>query len=384
MTPTLELKRIRIPLRASFRHAAAERAETESVLVEAHSRGGAVGHGEGCPRRYVTGEDLSSVRAFFLEHRAVLCEEIAAIRDLIAWEAAHRRQIDRNPSAWCAIELAWLDALARERGASVEALLGLPELRGAFRYSAVIGVEPDDVFAAVVQRYSAAGFTDFKVKLSGELRRDRAHLAYLSRHAPAGWRLRLDANNLWDDRLHAARYLESLECPFFAIEEPLRPANRYAALADVAAALRTRVILDESCLRAKQLDHLAPAEQCAAHGSDAGPTPPWIINVRVSKMGGILRSLRVVDGARRRGIPIVVGAQVGETSILTRAALTVANQAADILAAQEGAFGTLLLAADVCEPELVFGRGGILEPSALPAPGFGLAVGADLPFLAPL
>ncbi len=60
-------------------------------------------------------------------------------------------------------------------------------------------------------------------------------------------------------------------------------------------------------------------------------------------MGGLLRSLNVAEAARRRGIPIVVGAQVGETSVLTRAALVVARSAGDRLLAQEGAFGTYLL-----------------------------------------
>lgn len=378
MTAALELKRINIPFRAAFRHASAERARTESVWVEVISQSGAIGHGEACPRRYVTGEDLSSVRAFFLAYRGALCEEIANLGDLVAWGAAHRGEIDRNPAAWCAIELAWLDALAKERGGSVEALLGLPEIQGTFRYSAVIGVERDDGFAATVERYLAAGFSDFKLKLSGDCSLDRAHLGWLERHAPAGSSLRLDANNLWADRFLAARYLENLECPALAIEEPLRPANRYAALAELATALRTRVILDESCIRAEQLEDLiAPAR-------DVSWAQPWIVNVRVSKMGGLLRSLSVVDTARARGIPVVIGAHVGETSLLTRAALTVASRAADILLAQEGAFGTMLLEADVCDPPLMFGRGGILEPAAAPTPGFGLALRNDLPFFTPV
>jgi len=42
-------------------------------------------------------------------------------------------------------------------------------------------------------------------------------------------------------------------------------------------------------------------------------------------MGGILRSLAIAEQAKQIGIPIIIGAQVGETSILTRAALTLAT-----------------------------------------------------------
>ena len=51
-----------------------------------------------------------------------------------------------------------------------------------------------------------------------------------------------------------------------------------------------------------------------------------------------------------------------------------AHASRDILLAQEGAFGTLLLERDVCDPPLMFGAGGVLDTAAYPAlePGFGL------------
>ena len=81
-------------------------------------------------------------------------------------------------------------------------------------------------------------------------------------------------------------------------------------------------------------------------------------------MGGILRSLAIAEEAKARGIPIIIGAQVGETSILTRAALTVANQYRDILLAQEGAFGTYLLEHDITSTLscLAKGAGLMLKP----------------------
>ena len=77
-------------------------------------------------------------------------------------------------------------------------------------------------------------------------------------------------------------------------------------------------------------------------------------------MGGLLRSLEVARAARKANVGLIVGAQVGETSVLTRAALAVAHASRDILVAQEGAFGTLLLERDVCDPSLTFGAGGVL------------------------
>ncbi len=68
---------------------------------------------------------------------------------------------------------------------------------------------------------------------------------------------------------------------------------------------------------------------------------------------------------------MIVGAQVGETSILTRAALTLASGYRTSLIAQEGAFGTHLLERDVIDPPLMFGVGGKLHTASASTIGFG-------------
>ena len=78
---------------------------------------------------------------------------------------------------------------------------------------------------------------------------------------------------------------------------------------------------------------------------------------------------------------MIVGAQVGETSLLTRAALTLATAAFDLLAGQEGAFGTHLLSRELCRPVLMFGPGGELGGDVVEAlagmPGYGLVRAGD-------
>ena len=351
-----------IPFKVAFRHASAERAETSSVWVGSVSEGGVVGRGESCPRPYVTGETIESAQAFFSRHEAALCAQVVDLESLRSWMAERRHELDGNPAAWCAIELAILEMLAIESGVAIEKLLALPPLAGRFQYSAVLGDMSHDAFQATAGQYRRQGFTDFKVKLSGNLDRDREKIALL-REWP-GIRVRVDANNLWRTADEAIAFLPALDYPLFGVEEPIAPGE-YAQLARIAARLGCKMILDESFLRASQMDQLA---------ADADA---WIINLRVSKMGGLLRSLDVARAARKANVGLIVGAQVGETSVLTRAALAVAHASRDILVAQEGAFGTLLLERDVCHPSLTFGAGGVLDVAAYPAlerPGFGLTV----------
>jgi len=133
----------------------------------------------------------------------------------------------------------------------------------------------------------------------------------------------------------------------------------------VAQQCRVKIIADESLRFARQLEALAEPSA-------------WIVNVRVSKMGGIVRSLDVVAAAARAGIDVIVGCQVGETSLLTRAALAVIASAPGAVVGAEGAFGTHLLARDLTDRTIMWGYGGMLRGRDVPdRSGGGLGLRLD-------
>ena len=80
-------------------------------------------------------------------------------------------------------------------------------------------------------------------------------------------------------------------------------------------------------------------------------------NIRLSKCGGIAGSLAIAKLAQDAGIKIQVGAQVGETGILSAAGRTFAAHLPALVSA-EGSFGTWLLAEDVTFENVAFGLGG--------------------------
>jgi L-alanine-DL-glutamate epimerase-like enolase superfamily enzyme len=362
---TLYGSSLTVPFKGAFRHAAAERAATQTVWVTARADGLA-GYGEGCPREYVTGESLHSAGSFIAQYAPDLRASVHDLPTLRSWAHQHVSDIDRNPAAWAAVELALLDLIAKVGHMSVESLLGMPAIHGHFRYTAVLGDAAPAQFAGQLAHYLKAGFRDFKVKLAGDESRDSAKVRALKEAGLSGRAVRIDANNVWHSAHDAIGALEALDCGFYAIEEPLQPGD-FAGMARLAAMLDTKIILDESVLGPEQLDRIPGAPE------------RWIVNLRVSKMGGVLRSLEVVSGLRRRRLGLIIGAQVGETSVLTRAALTVAHAARDILVAQEGAFGTHLLERDVVEPPLMFGSGGILDVSETALTGHGWGLSVNLP-----
>jgi muconate cycloisomerase len=94
-------------------------------------------------------------------------------------------------------------------------------------------------------------------------------------------------------------------------------------------------------------------------------------NVRVSKCGGVYRSLEMARRASATGIRLQVGAQVGETAILSAAGRHLAAYL-DTVDFVEGSFGTLLLTEDISADPVKFAHKG--EAPVLTGPGLGVRV----------
>jgi len=346
----LSTQSLSIPLRSSFKHNTAERNMTDTVLLVAE-RSGIKGYGESCPRTYVTGESVASSMAWINSKTAELTN-LSNYEALKEWQLENKKEIDKNTAAFCAVELAFLDLFSKEQNVSLEKLLGIPEIVGPFQYTAVVSDEQGEKLSKTLGLYIQMGFTDFKFKLSGDHKLDLEKFATLDTIAgdkKDKLRIRIDANNIWPNKVdEAISYIRALERKFFGIEEPLGPHD-WEGLSKLSVALDTAIILDESLLTPEDMKKATTL---------AGK---WMPNIRISKVGGIVRALEIAKIATEGNCPIIVGAQVGETSILSRAALSVVQAYKSNVVAQEGAYGTLLLEKDVAEPEIRFGMAGILK-----------------------
>jgi L-alanine-DL-glutamate epimerase-like enolase superfamily enzyme len=369
---TIEVGTFPTPFRFVFKHTSAARAASANVIVRATDAAvdadeqTIAGYGEGCPREYVTGETVEGAIQYLRGIVDDLGATVDDIGQLRVWIDANREVIDQNPAAFCSLELALLDLFARRSGQSIDALLGLPELAGDFRYSAVLGDSHPATFAAQLLRYQAGRVRDYKIKLSGDLDRDRSRARWFRGRIGRvlSDSVRVDANNLWTDPDEASAHLRATGMDLLGVEEPLRAGDLDGFVA-IAQGVGTKIILDESLLRRRQIGDLP------------GDPARWILNCRISKSGGLIRSLELIEAAKAAGLGVIVGAHVGETSLLTRAALTAATAAGPSLLAQEGAFGTNLLATDICDDPIMFGRGGLLPARRVAAIG-SLGLGVDV------
>ena len=349
----IEAEPLRLNLKTTVRHASAIRDKGESIFVHA-KRYENTGYGEGCPRVYVTGDNIDVSLAWIKKNFSSGKINFATLAELKQWSEDNEKEIDNYPSAWCAIEMAMLDLLSREKSCTVEKILGLKDGKLCGRYTAVLGDNKKNAYTMLVGGYLSHGISDFKVKLSGNLKRDIEKLNILeelsAQHLAEPIRIRLDANNLWKDRCDEAVYYTTklgIE-RIFAMEEPVGARN-VKDIIKFSMATGLPVVLDESFCT---MDDLFLYKNI---------TGKFIANIKVSKVGGLIRALKMVRVLKKMRWSIIIGCHVGETSLLTRAALVVSGAAGKSLIAHEGAFGDYLVVREPVSPMLKFGHQGLLD-----------------------
>ena len=97
-----------------------------------------------------------------------------------------------------------------------------------------------------------------------------------------------------------------------------------------------------------------------------------MFNIRISKCGGLIDSLKIAEFAAESGVSYQLGCQVGETGILSAAGRHFAS-CVDGVKYLEGSYAKFLLVEDIVREDISFGYGGFAGPIT----GTGLGVTVD-------
>ncbi len=362
---------VRIPLRKAIRHASHSRTETDNLVVRCVLEDGSEGYGEGVPRDYVTGETIDSaldlLRRSDLRAQGQACPDFGhavalAERLRLAPVAGDERQC-RGNAARCAVELALLDAYGRHFGEPLSAVAQLlaPELyapRKWVRYSGAITSAQRFKLRVSAWMMRLYGFRQLKVKVGITGQDDVDRLRTIRRRVGAAMDLRIDANEAWS-LAEAVERIRALE-PFglSSVEQPV-PHAEVAGLRKVRQQIHVPLMLDES------LCSLVDAERALADQSCD------LFNLRLSKCGGFIPSLRLAQFAALHGLGCQLGCQVGETAILSAAGRHFACSVAG-LRYLEGSYDRHLVHEALATQDLTFGWGG--RAPALAGPGLGISL----------
>jgi len=351
----IEVLEVKLPFKRSFKHALCDRYVSDSIFVKVYLKNGLVGYGESLPREYVSDENASSV--FTTLQNFVPKKLIGTVFSDFSKSAEHINFLLKplQSAARCCIEIALLDVLGRYFGKSLSVITGKP-IKKTIYSSGVIsaGTIPATVKNAFL--FKLFGFKSIKVKvgMNNDLKRLQLIRSILGNKID----LRIDANCSWEADEAISNINRMRKFGIKAVEQPLKPDD-IDGLKKITENVPEAIVVDESLKTVQDAGKLAKTKACD------------MFNVRLSKCGGILNALKIIDIAQRNSIRYQLGCQVGETGVLSAAGRHLACGVHNV-EYYEGSYGKLLLKEDVTRENMTIGLGG--KADCISGPGLGVNV----------
>jgi muconate cycloisomerase len=277
----------------------------------------------------------------------------------------HRRMdaaIKGHPYAKAAIDIAVHDLAARTLGVPVHGLLG-GRLREAIPVTHSIGLLPIDECARVADE----GIRTIKLKVGVDPARDVELVRRVREAVGPAVDLCVDANSGYATPREAIRTIRAMEPHRLKYAE--QPVEGIERLAEVASAIATPVMADESAWTARDVLEIA-----AARAAD-------IVSIYTTKPGGLWRAMQVAAVARAAGLACNVNGSV-ETGVGNLANLHLAAAAEPVTLScvvpvstpaehQSGRIAGLYYTDDLIAAPFEFRDGAVRVPAG---PGLGIAV----------
>jgi len=363
----MEIFPLHLPFVTAFQNTGQYRAHSDSIIIKLYADDGSTGYGEAIARPLVTGETVPTciqhmqcvlwpaVRTYDYPEIALSDDPLQSLTPI---ERSLPDPCDGRVIAWhgarAAFETALIDLLLKRQRMSVYDVLR--PRRPVITYSGVIGLGTIEYAREIARRYRRLGMTDYKCYVMEEDIELRLYEIRTIIGPEAS--LRLDANCAFDVAF-AGVALSGLErFNVVCIEQPTHRIDEYS-LARLEQSLCAPIMADESLVTVEDSRRLIAAKACG-----------WF-NLHIAKCGGLVNVLRIAHLATAAGIRFQIGAQLGETAILSAVGR---HLAAHLAQAEfvEGSYGTALLIQDIAESDVAFGAGG--KAPLIHGPGIGIDV----------
>jgi muconate cycloisomerase len=259
--------------------------------------------------------------------------------------------------------LAVLDAYGKHFGqplSQVTALLAtdIHQPQNQIRYSGAITSARGFKLRVAIFILWLYGFHQVKVKVGIEGYDDVKRMSSIRKRLGSKIDLRIDANEAWTAAEAADRIRELEPFGITSVEQPITHRD-VALLARVREQIATPIMLDESLCSMIDAERAVDGKTCD------------LFNLRLSKCGGFIPTLRLAQFAKRSGLGYQLGCQIGETAILSAAGRHFACSVAGIRSL-EGSYDRHLVREALGTKDITFTWGG--KASALTGPGLGVNI----------
>ena len=290
----IETRIVEIPVKNPYVFSHGVLKAFSNVLVWVRSDGGLVGVGESSfvPGGGVSEETPESTQPMIDHYLApVLVGE-----DPFDIERLHQKMdavVPRNLVAKCGVDLALWDLMGKALGQPAYALLGGsfdPQILCTYTLS----IDTPEKMAEQASLRKSQGYKTLVVKIGRDPATDLQRLALVRGAVGDEVNLRLDANEAYwpEQAIGIIRRMEKYHPEF--VEEPVKRWD-LDGMAKVARSVGVPISSDESNT---SLESVMKIIQKGAAG---------IINIKISKNGGLTRSKKIAALAEAAGIPCIVG-----------------------------------------------------------------------------
>jgi len=353
---------VSLPFQMAISHALTKTASANNIVVEVIAEGGRIkGYGEGTPRRYVTGESPQEAVANI--HHIVRNNsypwELTDVSDL--WNFVDVLPDERiyNP-AICALETALLDALGKEQQRNMIDFFPHDYLASNIYYGSGFPLGDNRKLTEHCLLMKKMKINKLKLKMGKNFNTNQEALEIISQVFEYEYDLKIDVNCVWNNDL-ALKHIPLLKkYQVKVVEQPMMPDD--PAIAGFAEAL-------------KKCGIILMADESACSFGDVGKIVEEgyykMINIRLSKMGGFRKSLKIIDYLRKKDLFFQIGCHLGESGILSAAGRILSLLCRDSLY-YDGSYDDLLLKQNITTENVSFGLGG--EAGPLKGPGLGVTI----------
>jgi len=340
---------LEVPRREPFVIASGSATTATNVLVRIEG-GSFLGVGTACPNTVTMETRDTVVAALNALARALKGEEFETVPAFVdAMDVA----LPGNPSAKAGLDIAFHDALAKDRGVPLYRLLG-GGFRESFPTDMTIGILDLEATVARARHWVREGFRALKIKVGLDPADDLERLRAVREAAGPTIELRVDGNQGFslEDALRFGPPLADLGVVVF--EQPL-PATDLNGMKVLTENCPVPVMADEMVLTPKDVMRVRWGGCAKA------------VNLKLMKHGGIERAIEVNTVCESAGFPTMVGC-MGESVVSIAAGLHFALSRRNVKWADLDSHFQLLR--DAAEP-LRFEAGMLHAPSG---PGLGIRV----------
>ncbi len=269
-------------------------AELRGWILRLTDEAGHVGHGYGhaMPTISIQGEGAKAGLEFLLPR--LIGRDPLAIAEIM-------QDVDNalaaQPSVKAAIDMALQDLAARRLGVPLDVLFG-GRRRDTIPQGRIVPLKSPPDMADVARALAGDGFPMIKLKWSGDPELDIARVAAIRQAVGPGVTLTLDANQAYSAKTFIRTFAHVERFDIALVEQPV-PAADHEGLALITRTIPASVEADESAGSLDDVFRLVSARACDS------------VNLKITKLGGIRKTLAAATICEAGGIACRLGAAFG-------------------------------------------------------------------------